>query len=208
MKFILFVEGDTERKVLPTFLKKWLDPRLSQRVSIQPVRFNGWPELVKDTPKKAIMYLTGPHKDDIVGVIALLDLYGPTIYPSHKKTARERYEWAKGDLEGRVNHAKFRQFFAVHETEAWLLSHPDLFPSEIKKAFSGKIKHPEEINFDEPPAKLLDRLYWDKIKRTYKKTTDGYELFSKLDPDLAYKKCPHLKELLDEMLKLANQSGL
>jgi len=208
MKFILFVEGDTERKVLPTFLKKWLDSRLSQRASIQSVRFNGWSELVKDTPKKALLYLTGPQKDDIVGVIALLDLYGPTFYPEDRATAQQRYDWAKEHLEARVNHVKFRQFFALHETEAWLLSDPNLFPAEIKKAFPGKIHLPEEINFDEPPAKLLDRLYRDKIKRTYKKTTDGYVLFDKLDPNLAYKKCPRLKELLDEMLKLANQSGL
>jgi hypothetical protein len=177
-------------------------------VSIQPVRFNGWPELVKDTPKKAMLYLTGPRKDDIVAVIALLDLYGPTIYPSNKKTAKARYEWAKGDLEGKVNHQRFRQFFAVHETEAWLLSNPNLFPVEIKNALPGKVKHPEEVNFDEPPAKLLDRLYQDKIKRTYKKTTDGYALFSKLDPEIAYKKCARLKELLDEMLSLAQSSGL
>ena len=107
-----------------------------------------------------------------------------------------------------MNHAKFRQFFAVHETGAWLLSDPNLFPAEIKKKFPGKIQHPEEINFDEPPAKLLGRLYQEKIKSTYKKTTDGYDLFDKLDPNLAYNKCPRLKELLDEMLKLANEFGV
>jgi hypothetical protein len=31
MKFVLFVEGYTEKKALPEFLKRWLDPRLSQR---------------------------------------------------------------------------------------------------------------------------------------------------------------------------------
>lgn len=208
MKFIFFVEGDTEKKSLPVFLKKWIDPKLSKPVGVKIVRFNGWRELVNDTPKKAMLYLTGPQKDDIVAVIALLDLYGPTIYPSDKKTAKERYEWARGDLEERVNHAKFRQFFAVHETESWLLSDPDLFPSEIRKAFPGRIQRPEEIDFDEPPAKLLGRLYQEKLKRTYKKTTDGYELFNKLAPYLAYNKCPRIKEFLDEMLKLAQECGL
>ncbi len=47
MKFILFVEGYTEDKVLPQFLKKWLDPRLTQPVGIKTVRFEGWQELVK-----------------------------------------------------------------------------------------------------------------------------------------------------------------
>jgi len=208
MKFILFVEGETEKKTLPIFLQQWLNSRLSTRVGIDAVKFNGWQELVKDTPKKALLYINGPQQHDIVAVIALLDLYGPIFYPADKQTSKDRYTWAKVHLENKVNHPKFRQFFAVHETEAWLLSAPDLFPDEIKKALPGKIKNPEEVNFDEPPAKLLRRLYQDKTKRTFKKTTDGNELFDKLDPNLAYKKCPRLKELFDEMLKLAKQAGL
>ena len=208
MKFILFIEGYTEKKALPQFLKKWLDPKLAKPVGIKTVRFEGWPELVKDAPKKALMHLNGPEQHDIIAVIALLDLYGLTFYPADKQTSKDRYDWAKSHLENKVNHPKFRQFFAVHETEAWLLSSPNLFSEEIKKAFPGKIQHPEEINFEEPPAKLLHRLYYQKTKRNYIKTTHGRELFNKLDPNLAYTKCPRLKELLDEMLKLAKGAGL
>jgi len=204
MKFVLFIEGHTEHKVLPAFFKKWLDPRLSQPVGIKSVRFEGWQELVKDTPKKAGLHLNSLKNNDIIAVIALLDLYGPTFYPDDKKTAQARYNWAKEHLESKVNHSKFRQFFAVHEIEAWLLSNPDLFPAEIKKALYTNAQHPETINFDEPPAKLLNRLY----KRSYKKVTHGSALFNKLEPDLAYKKCPRLKELFDEMLKLAQEAGL
>ncbi|MEN6436959.1 MAG: TOPRIM nucleotidyl transferase/hydrolase domain-containing protein, partial [Syntrophobacter sp.] len=39
MKFILLVEGHTEKIALPDFFKRWLDPRLKQRVGIQFVRF-------------------------------------------------------------------------------------------------------------------------------------------------------------------------
>ena len=101
MKFILFVEGDTERKVLPTFLKKWLDPRLSQRVSIQPVRFNGWPELINDLPKKALMYLAGPQKNDIIAVIALLDLYDPKFIPPTKRPRSNALNGPKAILKER-----------------------------------------------------------------------------------------------------------
>ncbi len=41
MRFILFVEGYTENKALPQFLKKWLDPKLSNPVGIKTVRFEG-----------------------------------------------------------------------------------------------------------------------------------------------------------------------
>jgi len=78
----------------------------------------------------------------------------------------------------------------------------------IRKALPGKTQHPETVNFDEPPSKLLQRLYKEKIKRTYKKVTHGKALFDRLDPAIAYKKCPYLRELFDEMLKIAREAGL
>jgi hypothetical protein len=95
MKFVLFVEGHTEKKSLPQFLKRWLDPRLTKPVGIKIVRFDGWSDFVKSAPTKALLYLNGPDRDDIAAVIGLLDLYGPTFYPENKQTANERYDWAK-----------------------------------------------------------------------------------------------------------------
>lgn len=203
MRFIIFVEGHTEDKALPKFLKKWLDPRLTQPVGIKTVRFEGWPELLKDAPLKAKMHLNGPDKDEIIAVISILDLYGPTIYPQNNTSSEDRYLWAKNHIEELVGQPKFFQFFAVHEVEAWLLSEPNIFPLEVKKAFPNKIEKPETVNFDEPPAKLLDRLYYSQMRRSYKKVVNGKELFGKLDPDTAYQKCPKLKGLLDKMLELA-----
>jgi len=205
VRFILFVEGYTEDKALPQFLKKWLDPRLPYPVGIKTVRFEGWPELVKDAPRKARMHLDGPGKNEIIAVISLLDLYGPTFYPSELKECKERYDWAKKDIEDKVNQPKFFQYFAVHEVEAWLLSDPSIFPLKVTKALPTKINHPETVNFDEPPAKLLERLYPLHVGRSYKKVVNGKDLFGKLNPDVAYEKCPHLKDLLDNMLKLAKK---
>ena len=189
MKFVLFVEGDTER-ALPPFLKRWLDPTLPQRVGITTVRFTGWAELRREVGKRAHLYLNGPQADEIIAVISLLDLYGPTFYPAHLNGADERYEWAKSDIEREVGHPNFRQFFAVHETEAWLLSQPDLFPDEVRRGFPGRVGQPEIVNFTEPPSKLLGRLYKDKLHRTYKKIVDGRDLFERTDPEIAYNRCP------------------
>lgn len=205
MKFIIFVEGYTENKALPQFLKRWLDPKLPNPVGIKTVRFEGWAELVKDAPLKAKMHLGGPDQNEIIAVISLLDLYGPTFYPIHLKESKERYDWAKNDIEGKVNQAKFFQFFAVHEIKAWLLSEPNIFPVDVKRAFPKKISHPETVNFNEPPGKLLERLYPLHVGRSYKKVVNGKELFGKLDPSIAYSKCPSLKVLLDKMLDLATK---
>lgn len=208
MKFVIFVEGYTERKALPAFLKRWLDTQLDKPVGIQTVRFEGWAELVKDLPTHTQLYLNAP-KNDVIAVIALLDLYGLQLpYPSDRTTPSAKFAWARQHLEAKVSDARFRQFFAVHETEAWLLSQPSIFPADIRGGLPPKVKQPETVNFDEPPAKLLDRLYLNKHGRPYKKVTNGEELFAKLDPAIAYQKCPSLKALLDEMLVLAQQAGL
>lgn len=204
MKFVLFVEGYTEKDALPAFLKRWLDPKLEKPVGIKTVKFEGWAALRKDVRKKALLYLNGPQSQDIVAVIGLLDLYGPGFYPSHLIRADDRYNWAKKDIEDEVAHPKFRQFFAVHEVEAWLLSQPKLFPSLVRDSFPVRINQPETINFNEPPSKLLQRLFQNRIKQTYKKVTHGKDLFDRLDPSIAYENCPRLKELLDEMLDLAS----
>ncbi len=207
MKFVLFVEGYTEEKAVAPFLKRWLDPRLEQPIGIQTVRFDGWAEMVRDIPKQAKDYLNAP-KGDVVAVIALLDLYGLQLpYPPHSDTVAQKIVWATAHLEQKVGDARFRQFFAVHETEAWLLSQPTVFPGEIARSLHSKAQMPETVNFDEPPAKLLERLYKSETGRSYKKVTQAYNLFAKLDSEIAYAKCPQLQALLDTLLEIAKNAG-
>ncbi len=146
--------------------------------------------------------------EDVIAVFAILDLYGPTIYPDGVRKASERYQWAKSHLERNVGAPRFHQHFAVHETEAWLFSDPNLFPVPVKKVLPAGAKKPEEINFDQPPSKLLERLYKERTGRRYKKVVHGKDLFDRLDPEAAYRNCPYLKRLLDDMLKSAREAGL
>ncbi len=200
MRFILFVEGYTEHKALPAFLKRWLDPRLSKSVGIQTVRFEGWAKFVEEAPKKAEMYVS---RSDVIAVIGVLDLYGPDFYPVDKPTPDDRYEWAKRHLEEKVGQDKFFQFFAVHELEAWLLSAPSIFPSSVGSQVGKLSRSPERVNNTNPPARRLDLIYKTQLGRRYRKLVDGVDLFRRLDPVVAYDKCPRLKDLLDEMLRLA-----
>ena len=207
MKFILFVEGDTEDLAVAAFLKRWLDAELEKPIGLQVVKFVGASELIKLAPERALRALNAP-KGDVLAVFALLDLYEcPLPYPSRQMTAGERVAWGKKHLEKKVNHPRFRQFFAVQETEAWLLSDASIFPTQFQKSLMAKSQQPETVNFDEPPAKLLTNLYRTRTASGYRKTTEGPALFRKLDPRTAYAKCPSLKALLDEMLLLARQAG-
>jgi hypothetical protein len=204
LKFGLFCEGATEKGALPDFLRRWLNSKLPVKVGIQPVGFNGWAEMVKESPKKAELHLRNP---DVIAVVALLDLYGPTIYPPDRNTVADRYEWAKAHLECQVNNIRFRQHFAVHDVEAWILSDPDVLPPAIRKRLlPRKSEKPEMVNFDEPPSYLLNRLYQEATKRNYKKRTYGEELFRNLDPQIVWQKCPYFRRLADDLVYLARKA--
>jgi hypothetical protein len=207
VKFILFVEGPTEAKALPAFLKRWLDPRLNQPVGVQAVHFDGAGELIAEIPSRVERLLNAPAQD-VIAVVALLDLQGlPLSYPADVTSMAEKVSWAKQELESKANNIRFRQFLVVHELEAWLLSDVTIFPHDLQGAFPAKIKQPEKVNFNEPPSDLIRKLYQSKMRKPYKKSTEGEKLFTKLNPDTAYAKCPHLKALLDEMLALAKSAG-
>ena len=208
MKFVLLVEGDTEKQAAAAFLKRWLDPQLTQRVGMQVVRFTGWAEMARKLVAKAQKFLDAPDQADIIAVIGLLDLYGPDFYPGHVTSAQARHAWGVQYFQQSVARERFRMFFAVHEFEAWLLSQPEIFAAEVRRALPGKIAQPEKVDFDEPPAKLLNALYNRRLKQNYKKVTDGKDLFARLDPAIAINKCPYLKTMLEEMLTLAKAAGL
>ncbi len=79
MKIVLFVEGHTEKRALPEFFKRWLDPRLPSPLGIKTVRFEGWRDYVGEIHKKVHLQLSGRSGADVVAAIGLLDLYGPTF---------------------------------------------------------------------------------------------------------------------------------
>jgi hypothetical protein len=76
VKLVLLVEGYTERKALPSFLKRWLDSRTSAWVGIKVVRFEGWRHDHDEIAKKVSLNLSGKAGSDGIGAIGLLDLYG------------------------------------------------------------------------------------------------------------------------------------
>jgi hypothetical protein len=208
MRFVLLAEGSTERDVVAPLLKGWLDPQLKHPVGFQTVKFTGWADLVNEAAKKTRMYLNGPKHQEIIAVIRLLNLYGPGFYPADKTTAATRRKWAVAEMERRVGDPRFRMFFAVHEVEAWLLAQPAVLPAEVRNHLPKSAAKPETVNFKEPPARMLDRLYTQHLNRSYKKTVDGKNLFRQLDPVAVRDACPVFAEMLDTLLMLAKRAGL
>ena len=212
MKFVLLVEGATEKKGIASFLKQYLDSQLLQPAGIQVVDMGGYGDFKKKVRLKAEMHINRPDRDQIIAVLGLLDLYGPQfsdLYPADQTSARKRYEWGVDYFEREVENPNFRMFFAVHEFEAWIFSQPEVLPNSVRKLIPQGLQPPEDIDFDRPPSKLLGEHYQRAFRnRGYKKVTDGPELFSRLNPTTAYNRCPYLKRMLDGMLALAQEAGL
>lgn len=203
MRIVLLVEGASEYQGLPGFLRRWLDPQLDRPVGISPVNLGGWKKMDRDLARHAKQHLT---KGTTAGVIALMDLYGPDFHAAGTNVAK-RYRDGQARFVNQVNDPRFRMHFAVHEVEAWLLAEPGLFPSRVCAKFQPSwSSRPEEVNFDQPPAKRLERLYRDYANRGYKKTSDTSDLLKRADPEIAAEKRPYLKELLDDLLELAQSS--
>jgi hypothetical protein len=178
-------------------------------VRVTPVKFNGASDYCGDIAKNARLHLSSIRANDVIAGVGLLDLYGldsALTFPPGIVLPQQRREWAKRELETRVSHPNFRQYFAVHETEAWLLSDTKIFPSEIRNDLRAASNAPEQVDFNNPPARLLMHAYRDRLRRRYQKAVDGPGLFRLLEPDRACAKCPYLKAMLEEMLALANQA--
>jgi len=214
MKFLLLVEGHTEQSAVPNFLRRWLHSRnsLPGRVGIDVINLKGGgQELFDRIVTKAEHYLRGGGQDPrIIAVLGMLDLYNPSFdefwLRNGLTTDVVRYRWAVKEISGRVNDHRFRMFFAVHEVEAWLLSQPENLHVKLSKEDFAKCRTPEKINFVTPPSKWLNQRYNTALSKKYKKVTYGNQLFSKLQPDVAYGKCPFLREMLDEIERLAMEA--
>jgi hypothetical protein len=206
-RIALFVEGDTERgdarrRTLPTFFHRWLDPQLPRmsKVGIIPVKFQGVSNYLDDLGQKVSLYLDNNRANFVFG---LIDLYGipPDRIPlSRYTTIQEKIKAARDYTRGLVPPPykdRFRQHFAVHEIEAWLLAYPDQWPAEVRRKLTKR--PPEEVNFNEPPAKFLKKILGGR----YKKTTTAMNLFPKVDPQVAIDRCPYLKLLAEDLLQVA-----
>lgn len=161
MKILLFTEGHTEYKALPEFINRILEKLINKSIKIDAVNFGSKDNLINDSPKKVKWHLERDIQNEIIAIISIIDLYRAFDTPEYEALAdiEQKYDYVKNKIESSVNNPKFAHFSSVHEVEAWLLSDPEIFPAAIRAYISEKSQKPEDVNFDQPPAKLLDRLY-------------------------------------------------
>ncbi len=101
MRFVLFVEGQTEQRAVTSFLKRWLDPRLTSPIAIKVIRYAGLGDLLKDVAKGTKTVLNDPRDGrEVIAVISLLDFYGSSFsYPKDIESTDSCCKWAKQYIE-------------------------------------------------------------------------------------------------------------
>ncbi len=206
-RIALFVEGDTERgearrRTLSDFFHRWLDPQLPQasKVGITPVKFQGVSNYLDDLPQKVARYLDDGRANFVFGLLDLYGIPGRRIDLCQYMTIEDKVKAARAYIRilmPQPYQNRFRQHFAVHEVESWLLAYPGQWPSKVRSQIQKR--PPEQVNFGEPPAKFLKRI----LGGHYKKTTTAMNLFPKVDPQVAINQCPYLKLLAEDLLAVA-----
>jgi len=206
-RIALFVEGDTERgearrRTLSGFFHRWLDPQLppTSKVGITVVKFQGVSNYLDDLADKVAFYLDMGRANFVFGLIDLYGIPANRIDLSPHVTIQDKVRAARAWVRALVSpqhQDRFRQHFAVHEVEAWLLAYPDEWPPSVRSQITKR--PPEQVDFNELPAKFLKRILGGR----YKKTTTAMNVFPRLDPQVAIDRCPHLKLLAEDLLGVA-----
>jgi hypothetical protein len=184
------------------FIHKWLDPQFhpDRRVGITPVKFQGISNYLDDLAKKVALYLDDGRANFVVGLVDLYGIPSNRVDLSQLTSVKDKVSAARKYIRSLVPHKyqdRFRQHFAVHEVEAWLLAYPQEWPPEVRAQITKR--SPEKVNFNEPPAKFLKRI----LGGYYKKTTTAMNLFPKIDPQVAINQCPNLSAFMQDLLMLA-----
>ena len=153
-------------------------------------------------PKAVRLYLDEGGANFVVGLVDLYGLPSSRIDLSGCASIQDKVSAARRQIKRLVPDdlkSRFHQHFAVHEVEAWLLAYPKKWPSEVRDQI--RKRPPEQVDFDEPPAKFLKRILGGR----YKKTVHAKNLFPNVDPQVAIDACPFLKLLAEDLLEIAKR---
>lgn len=204
MKIVVLCEGRTEQ-VLRTGLQGFLERHAREAPSgARPAQtglsikgLNG-PVLRKKLPRLVDLY---GAKEDVVGVIALTDVY-PGFSSAHEAKAQLREPTKQTMYKG-----KFRAHAAQFELEAWLLPFWDDIVKYLGLKGQPPGANPEEVNNQKPPSKHLKELF-RRANREYDKVRYAAKWLTADRLEIAAGSCPELKAFLNSILELAGAAPL
>ncbi len=126
-------------------------------------------------------------------VTTLIDYYGL------KETNNKSIEEIEVELQQKIANNRFIPYIQKYEFEALLFSDIAKIENSLGKRFTQKkIKNkPEEINHNNPPSKLLARIFPDYIKRSH-----GNAILKEIGLQNIREQCPRFDEWIKKLEKL------
>jgi hypothetical protein len=149
-------------------------------------------------------------KQDVLAVFTLLDLYGMNLvtHPPDDELAA-KVDRVRSWLRAQVGaHPRAEDFFphvSVHEVEAWILAEGTALSRRLQDPSIRPDSQAELKDFQKPPKKRIDELFWRNKKTRYRETLDGQPLFSEMSFQPVYDSCPYFRKFYDDLKAAARQ---
>lgn len=140
-------------------------------------------------------------REDVIGVVALID-----VYPNHKDAEQAKQALHASAKVGK-SETRFRAHAALWELEAWLLPFWDEIADWLGVSAKRPGPHPERINGQNPPSKRLEKLF-RQARRPYNKVVAARRWLTTDRLEEAAMQCPQLKAFLNSLLEFAGAEKL
>ncbi|VXD19332.1 conserved hypothetical protein [Planktothrix serta PCC 8927] len=219
MKVIVYVEGKSDKLAMESLLKDLIDNQEIQGIKIEFFAAKGSDnqrggnakkELLEVIPKKAISIL---QNDCQAIVVVIPDLYPKNIgfphttYDELKEGIINQFEQelTKKAIEDHRLKQRFKVFCYKHDLEALVLASENQLRNRLglKKEQNFLISWTipvEEQNHDQPPSRIVERLF-KAYNKTYQKTVDSALILGQANYQDIAERCPQCFKPFVEFLE-------
>ena len=220
MKVLVYVEGPGDRISLERLFRSTRDQGRKSRVSITFHDRGGKDGILQQLGRTAALHLKS-NPDDYV--FALPDLYPMAKY-ARTEEAHHSFEQLKELLLGRFQReaehlglpdavrSHYRVHCLKHDLEVLLLGAPDVLRQRLKtdeNIEKNWRKPPETQNDNEPPKRVVERLFKKYRKTEYAETIDAPWILERVSAQELCASCPqNFKPLFTELDKLSRGESL
>ena len=203
MRIALIVEGDTESALKGALLRL-----IAERVSTRHMPRFTWNVQrgripTGDSLRKLVARILKDRRQHPDAVIALTDVYtGPVIAFRDAADAKSKMaRWVGPE-------SRFYAHAAQYDFEAWLIPYWGVI-QRLTGSNRRQPAHPERINHNKPPSRLLNEIFSaGTYRRSYIKTIDAQKILAGQDLTIAANACPELKSFLNTILTLCGGEQL
>lgn len=215
MKVWVFVEGKSDKEALSVLWNEWRRKLRNKGWGIQFIPLENKSKYLKKIGARAAEKLLFDVNDLVVG---LPDLYPNQNYVNTEykhdnldELAKVQMRLVKRYLQKKrlpgINRYMNRFYSGAlsHDLEMLLLAVPNELKSRLGMSNkpSGWQRPPEEQNQNRPPKKIIQKLFLEKLRRSYKETVDSHAILSNVSiRDVLFDEhgrdqCPAFRAMLD-----------